>query len=114
MSYGTPIGYVWEGGVYCKDCMDASGGSVTSESEEVGAIFEESESDYPEHCGDCHEFLGGALTTEGKRWLREQWVEHRWRDFALIETYMQHYDSMDWYFIFTFWGWMDPLGNLKD
>jgi len=110
--YGEPIGYVWEGDIYCADCM-RKGGVVGPDDDEVGAIFEESESDYPYHCGDCREFLGGSLTKDGEKWVKAHWMEG-WRDRALMETYMRHYDGVDWYFIHTFWGWMDPLGNLKD
>lgn len=109
MSWGEPIGYVSDGEIVCETCLGRD-----PDDPDIGALFEDSESAYPYHCSYCHEFLGGSLTNDGVEWLKEQYLEHRWRDRALIETYMRYYDGVDWHFIHTFWGWMDPLGNLKD
>lgn len=107
--YGEPIGYVAQGEIVCKACLGCD-----PDDPEVGALFEDSESDYPYHCAYCRKFLGGTLTRDGVAWIKEQYLEHRWRDRELIETYMRHYSGVDWYFIHTFWGWMDPLGHISE
>ncbi len=112
MSYGEPIGYVYEGAIYCENCI---GDDVRDDPDTTGAIFDDSESDSPEHCGQCGEFLGGYLTTDGwdelvKR-IRNYEFEF-WPD--LLDEYMRHWSGHDWYVIPTFEGMMDPTGNLKD
>jgi hypothetical protein len=111
-SYSEPIGYMWNGELWCRACLEKDP-AVNPSDPEVDALFDYSESDYPLHCGDCHVFLGGVLTNYGKMWLRDEWVLRGWRNFEVVEVYMRHY-HMDWYFVFNLWGWTDPLGNLED
>lgn len=118
------IGYVCDGDVYCKECIDDNDGEPTCDCEEcdgdkghesASAVFEySSESDSPTHCGQCRQFLRNRLTKEGFEDLVEriQRFEHEfWPD--RIKEYMDHWDWFDWYVIPTFLGRMDPLGNYK-
>jgi hypothetical protein len=75
MTY-SPVGFAYDADVHCVECsQDRFGvapwpdliptGVEDSEGNEPSAIFEDSESDVPEHCSDCRAFLGTNLTSDG-------------------------------------------------
>lgn len=109
------IGYAVDGDIYCAECLDRDGVDYDNvHRDDIAALFSDHETDYPVHCGNCREFLGGVLTRDGLRWLKEQWLVHRWRDRALMEQYMYHYGGDGWHFVATPWGWADPFWNIED
>ncbi len=108
------IGYVYEGDIYCKTCLTANGGPDPNDEDSVGPVFDTDEGDAPVHCGGCREFLGGALTRDGVRFLKELYLERHVRNEALWKAYMDYYHGVDWYFIPTFIGPMNPRGEFKD
>lgn len=55
-----PIGYTYDATVYCEACCP-----VDTDSEEVGAIFPDSETDSPSYCDGCGEFIPESLTSHG-------------------------------------------------
>ena len=54
------VGYVYKGECYCEDCLP-----VPQDDEGQGAIFIDSEWDYPVHCCKCDYFIETRLTKEG-------------------------------------------------
>lgn len=94
-----PIGYVYDGAVYCPDC------AAPIHNDRHHPIFSDSESDWPEHCAQCHEFLGGTLTIDGMKHLREDLVAGYIRP-ARANEYMAHYgfDDVFWHVIGTHYG----------
>ncbi len=111
------IGWLYEGEIYCDDCVRSDGTDPDSEENwgVYGAIFEDSETDFPHYCGNypCRELLGGALTTHGfKEICREIVLHHRRGDW--LKELMEYYNHLDWHVIWTWHGAMDPLGNIKN
>jgi hypothetical protein len=75
-------------------------------------IQHDREFDYPPHCYICNRFIGGFLTDYGEQELIREYQCGRNR--KRINEYLNHYDWIDRYFIWTFIGMTDPDGNLKD
>ena len=114
------VGYVYECDHWCARCLKEAG--IDPNWDEVGAIFDDSESDYPMHCGciDCREFLGGSLTSDGYELLKQAYRDghHRAPEGGpdeQFDEYMYHYaDIGAWHFLWTFVGLMDPYGDVED
>lgn len=110
MGYFDPAGYVYDGSIYCEECI----GDLRN-AEDTWVIFEHDESDTPQHCSDCTAFIPGELTRDGYRDLEEHIRSFKfeyWED--LLEEYVHHWGNHDWHVIPTFAGRMDPFGNFKE
>ena len=111
------IGYTYDCDHWCADCLQAA--DIDPRDDEVGAIFDdEGVSDYPTHCCTCGEFLGGSLTSEGIEILKETYRKGGYRapgggPSDEFRKYMDYFDGVDWHFIWTFAGLLDPDGDLK-
>lgn len=60
------IGGTYEADTYCLDDLP-----VDPESEEVGALFPDTESDTPTHCAECGVLIPCRLTSDGKQYVAE-------------------------------------------
>ena len=99
------IGYVEDGDIYCHEHAKTR----------VSPVLDDEESDSPIHCGECHEFLGGLLTADGVKRIIEDWRDYNARNREAYETYMERWPYLDWFFMPTFLGWMNPItGDIKD
>jgi hypothetical protein len=106
------VAYVWDGEVYCPDCI----GDEYRDLEETGAVFGYSDQDAPLHCGawKCQRFIKTDLTRDGFEYLKELWFERGFRDRAMWEEYLAAWDrSFDFYWVHTFLGRMNPLFEIK-
>lgn len=67
------VGYVYEGEIYCPDCLPE-----TPAMDEYPPIFAGDEAvDCPMHCGECGALIEGqALTAEGMDYVAEHIAEH--------------------------------------
>lgn len=61
MGWQDPIGYAFNGAIYCPDCAPDG----------ADPIFEGSETDCPSHCDACEEYVPEALTPDGVRYVLE-------------------------------------------
>jgi hypothetical protein len=109
------VGYTYDCDRWCADCLQDAG--INPSDDEVSALFDYDESDCPEHCGSCGEFLGGSLTDRGLEDLKEAYREGNYRaprggPSDVFRQYMSHY-LVDWHFIWTFAGLVDPDGDPK-
>lgn len=111
------VGYTYDADHWCEDCLLEEG--VDLDDDEVGAIFDYTESDYPMHCNACGEFLGGNLTDHGLKALKEAYRDGEYRNAngdpsEHFQQYMEAWDSVDWHILWSFLGPLDPWGELKD
>lgn len=71
------IGYTADADTWCEDCIEKNYPGSTaddstvedSEGNEIRPMFDDDESDHPDHCHDCGVFLENALTSEGYRYV---------------------------------------------
>ena len=110
------VGYVYGSDYWCADCLKEA--EIDFSWDEVGTIFSNFESDYPQHCHACHIFLGGNLTVDGVKALKQAYRDGHYRNASSgpddqFEEYMHAFSYLDWYFIWTFVGLMDPYGNVE-
>jgi hypothetical protein len=112
------VGYVYGCDYWCADCLKKAG--IDPGWDEVGAVFDDSEHDYPMHCGDCREFLETSLTSDGYNLLKQAYCDGSYRapgggPDEQFEEYMYHFaDLHSWHCIWTFVGLMDPYGDILD
>ena len=109
--WGDPIGWIYEGDVYCPDCV----GNEPDDNPEYGPVWEETETDSPMYCGNwnCKQFIGGALTDEGWKQLKDYIRRSLHMRCDAVYDLMHYYSHYDWYFIPTFEGMMDPTREIK-
>jgi hypothetical protein len=100
-------GFAYDADVHCVECAvkrfgegirESSEGFEDSEGNEPSAIFEDSESDTPDHCADCHAFLGTALTLDGYAYVVEALIGATGRPDVLREwfdAYSAGFDADD-------------------
>lgn len=111
------VGFTYDADIHCVDCSQKRFGSADwpdlipqgledSEGNEPSAIFEDSESDTPEHCADCGTFLGTNLTGDGYAYVLEALTDATGDPEVLREwfvTYSPFFDSDDWATIALAW-----------
>lgn len=103
------VGFVFADGIYCVRCIGDD-----ADDEEAFALFDHNETDSPDHCGECGDVIRTSLTKRGFEQLKKEYLEGRWRNKELLRQYIEQYDYFDWHFIPTHYGWLDPLGDIKD
>lgn len=106
--YGAPIGYAYNGDIYCEPCLCFS--SIPDKDEAVVTLTDAEEVDSPIHCGVCGKFLGGNLLNRGVTELEEQMRNAR-VSLAVAWEYMDHWDWADWAVFEHFYGAFDLLGE---
>ncbi len=104
------IGYVVDGDVYCLNCCADECGAQW---DNTNLVTDFDTFDYPVHCGECRVFIPTSLSHDGVKYLR-QIYEQGMRDMHRWEEYIETWDFVDWYFIHTFAGPMDVLGNFLE
>ncbi len=107
---GDHVGYVVDGDVYCLDCCAYERGAQW---DNTNLVTDCDEFDYPVHCGECHKFIETNLTYDGVKFLRKLY-ESGMRDKSLWDKYVDAWDYVNWYFIHTFAGPMDVMGNVLE
>jgi len=70
MNSADVIGYVKDGTILCAECGEREGWDKRP-SDEVGAVFPDSETDSPCHCEECEALIPAALTSDGVRYVHE-------------------------------------------
>lgn len=103
--YGKPSysveGYTYDADVHCTGCAIAmateawGNASVLDdpdfcEEHEIGVIFADSESDYPEHCADCGGMLDTSLTGDGVDYIIDalaHYIDHRTGDTEVLDQW---------------------------
>jgi hypothetical protein len=96
------VGYVDDGAIYCKYHCPCSDAAVVTTWDEFDA---------PQHCDVCHEFLHNNITYEGIKYMENLYFSGM-RNEGLWREYMEEYPWIDWYFIHTWVGPMNPLGEI--
>jgi hypothetical protein len=111
------VGYLYDQDFWCITCLRHDG--VDPSDDEVSPIYDTFECDYPRHCGGCREFLEGPLTADGEESLKTNYRDGSYRvaDGSPDETFQEYMDSywwINWHFLWTFVGLMDPYGDVED
>lgn len=107
-----PIGFYYDSDYWCHACLPVEGYT-----ECVFPIWREEVVDYPLHCRTCHAFLGGNLTEYGEQRIKNNFLAGHFGDIGkpsdALAEYMIYYNYINWYFIWTFLGPMNPYGIIR-
>ena len=68
MNSADVIGYVKDGTILCAECGEREGWDKRP-SDEVGAVFPDSETDSPSHCEECEALIPQSLTSDGVKYV---------------------------------------------
>ena len=107
--YDDPIGYAFDGDIYCDTCLPTS--AIVNE--DATPITEDTETDSPIHCSSCGTFLGGNLLNCGALDLEKRMLNAR-ISLDTAREYLARWSWSPWDVFETFYGGFDLLGNFHE